>query len=219
MHRRLFLWSLATLLFGCSTKSIESIPITDESHEMWQSRQQQLTPLDQWHIRGRVAIFIKDKVYNLGLGWEREGEFNAIKLEASLGQGVIRLKKNTEGVELTTAEGDRFIGSNAQQVLHQSTGLIFPVEGLETWIKGIPHHTSYYLPDIDGLGRAMKLEQDGWEINYFDYDTVQLAQLDNTVLPEKIYMKRDSLALKIIIDQWQKQTQESTPNIFPQFPE
>ena len=218
MLRRLFLCVMVTLLAGCA-KTLELPAVTDASHEMWQARQLQLAALNQWNIRGRIALFVDDKVYNLGLGWQRQGERSNIKLETSLGQGVIRLKKDSTGVELTTSEGEQITGINAQQVLYRSTGLVFPVEGLETWIKGIPHEASYYLPDIDGLGRAMTLGQDGWGINYFDYEKVQLAQLNQAELPQKIYMRRDNLALKIVIDQWQKEVMDQAPDIFPIFPE
>ncbi len=37
------------------------------------------------------------------------------------------------------------------------------------------------------------------------------------VLPRKMYMKRDNMAIKIVIDQWQPDTSPPEPALFPQF--
>jgi outer membrane lipoprotein LolB len=137
MHRVLIVAVAIGLLASCATTP--QLSVTDESHEQWQQRQLNLKDLDHWSIRGRVAVFSRDDVYNLGLGWKRQGTVSQVKLEATLGQGVIQLNKSDHSVELTTSEGDRYEGDNAQQVLLNSTGLMIPVEGLESWIKGIPH--------------------------------------------------------------------------------
>lgn len=218
MLRILLVGLSAALLSACASLNQPPLPVTDESHELWQQRQQGLALLDAWSIRGRVAIFVEEKVYNLGLGWNRHGDESTLKLEASLGQGVIQLQKSNTQVELTTSEGDLFEGSNAEQVLYQSSGLVIPVEGLETWIKGIPHQSTRYLPDIDGLGHAITIQQDGWKINYFDYEVAPISDI-NWPLPRKIYMKRENLALKIVIDQWQNQADTTTSDLFPQFPD
>jgi outer membrane lipoprotein LolB len=218
MIRLFILCFCVTVLTSCATKAIDPTAITDESHQLWQAHQQNLKPFQQWFIRGRVALFVDDDVYNLGLGWKREGDISTFKLEAALGQGVIQINKDAHGVELRTSEGENFTGSNAQQVLYESTGLIIPVEGLETWIKGIPHQGSNYLPDIDASGRAMSIQQDGWLINFFEYQPVKLAEAGTRDLPHMLYMKHDNIALKLVIDQWQIKTFEFTPDYFPQFP-
>lgn len=215
---RLFLPGLlAVIVSACVTPKPLNEIITDESHEQWQSRQQQLQPLDQWSIRGRAAIFVQEEVHNVGLSWERNGNISSLKLEAPLHQGIILLEKNAESVKLTTTEGEQYTGRHSQQLLYQTTGLVIPVDGLETWIKGIPHQGSSYLPDIDAQGLATNIQQDGWSINYLEYERVTWDQQNNPTLPRRLYMKHDGLALKIVIDQWQNQAAPSTLDIFPQF--
>lgn len=218
MWRLIILTVLVTLSSACVTL-LDTAPVTDESHEQWSFRQQQLASVTDWSIRGRVVLFVDDGVYNLGLSWTRNRDLSLIKLEAPLGQGMIRLEQTRSSVILTTSEGNTFIGRNAQQVLQQSTGWSIPIEGLQSWIKGINHPRSNYLPDIDSLGRAKSLLQDDWQINYLQYETVQLNQYGNPVLPRKIYMKRQDLALKIVIDQWQPLDPPSPSELFPAFPE
>lgn len=219
MLRIVILTVSVAIVSACATQT-RTGPITDESHQQWSSRQQQLSSLTDWSIRGRVALFVADEVYNLGLNWTRNKDYSQLTLEASFGQGMIRIEQTHTHVILTTLEGDTFSGSDAEQVLRQSTGWSIPIEGLQSWIKGINHPGSDYLPDIDSLGRAISLLQDDWRINYLDYKIVQLSQYYNQDLPRKIYMKRHNLALKIVIDQWQPVPATPSPSeLFPVFPD
>ena len=121
---------------------------------------------------------------------------------------------------MTTPEGDTLYGSNAEQLLTQATRLRIPVEGLQSWITGVAHQNSNYLPDIDAEGRAASLTQDGWKVSYLDYSQVALATGQMLELPQKLYLKRDdNLRLKIVIDQWFDDNSESSSALFPEFPE
>lgn len=208
---------LVSLLSACATPHSPDEPVTDKSHELWQQRQQHLATLDHWSIRGRVAIFVEDDVHNAGLNWHRKTDSNTLKLEGPFSQGAILLEKNTDGVKLTTADGKQFSGQNPQQLLFQTTGLTIPVDGLQSWIKGVPHTNSDYLPDIDAEGRANNLRQNGWSINYLEYEQVSWSQYNNPELPRKMYLKHNGLALKIVIDQWQDQALPGNPGLFPDF--
>jgi outer membrane lipoprotein LolB len=218
MLRLFFLTLLLVALGGCATLQDEQ-PVTDQSHERWEQRQLRLDTLEQWHLRGRVALFVKEEVYNLGLDWQRDGDISTLKLEAALGQGMVQLSRQQGEIELKTSEGERFYGDNAEQVLYAATGWALPVEGLQSWIKGINHEQSDYIPDIDSQGRAKSLQQDGWRINYLSYQKITLRGFGRAELPQKMYLKRGQLALKIVIDQWQSEaTDASNDDLFPEFP-
>jgi len=217
MLRNILLSLLVAVASGCA--SLPSKPVTEESHQLWAQRQQQLKPFVNWAIRGRVALFVDDKVYNLGMGWTRKDQHHQLNLEAALGQGMVRLEKTPGHAEMTTSEGETHYGHNAQQLLAQTTHLILPVEGLETWIKGLGHENSPYLPNIDANGRATTLTQDGWKINYFDYELTTLKPDLQLELPHKLYLKRENLALKIVIDQWATDPASETSPLFADFPD
>ena len=213
-----FLFSaLGLVLAGCAT--VPEIAVDDAaSQALWQQHRQQLEPFNDWSIRGRVVVFVEDEVYHLGLSWRREGDSSSLKFEASMGQGLMRLEKLNGRVVLTTAEGETYQGRNAQQVLYDSTGLTIPVEGLETWIKGLPRRDSAFEQALDTRGRSASLQQDGWFINYLDYLESDSVQSPRAPLPRRLYLKHNSLALKIVIDQWQNPAAPADAGLFPSFP-
>jgi outer membrane lipoprotein LolB len=209
---------LAALLPACVSDRLNDQPVTERSHELWEFRQQQLSQLESWAIRGRIALFVEDKVYNLGMSWQRQQQHSDITLEAALGQGVLQIQQSPEQVLLTTSEGKQYQGADAEQVLYETTGWSIPIQGLKHWILGIQHPGSSFDPDIDALGRVKSLKQDNWTINYLDYKANSNV-LDVAVdLPRRIYMKRYDIALKIVIDQWQDEgSTPEQPDLFPDF--
>ena len=219
MHFYLLLPFLALILGGCAITAPETELTSPQKLERWQQRQQQLSSFQHWGIRGRVALFVDNEVYNLGLNWTLSENHSSLKLEAALGQGMVQLEKNGSEVSLMTSEGDSYYCQNAEQVLQQSTGWSIPVDGLEYWIKGINHPQSDHTRKLDNAGLASSLTQDRWKINYLDYTRAELEQYDNPLLPHKIYMKRNNIALKIVIDQWQPEQNTSSSDLFPVFPD
>jgi outer membrane lipoprotein LolB len=217
MQRFFLLSLLVALLSACA--SIAPKPVTEQSYQRWNQRLTQLQGFNQWAMRGRVALFVNDDVYNLGMGWIRERQHHVINLEAALGQGMIQLDKKPGQAQLTTSEGETSYGNSAQQLLLQATGLTLPVEGLESWVKGIPHNNSSYVPKIDAEGRVISLSQDGWNINYFDYQPEALSPSYSVDLPHKLYLKQDHIALKIVIDQWHNEIESPASPLFSDFPE
>lgn len=207
---------LLVLLSACATTPL---PVTEQSRQQWLERKPQLQALDQWHLRGRVALFLDEDVYNLGLDWIHNARDNSLTLEAALGQGMVRIRRQGNRAELTTAEGETRSADNAEILLRETTGWDIPVEGLEYWIRGLPRPDSEAQPEIDGNGRLLQLRQDGWTIRYLDYSTGSLSDGLPAALPRRIYMKRGRVRIKIVIDQWQKAAASVSDPLFPPFPD
>ena len=69
--------------------------------------------------------------------------------------------------------------------------------------------------DLNGDGRLKSLLQNGWRINYLDYFKPQSPARG---LPRKMYLKRDDLAIKIVVERWQKpKIIEVDSGLFPEF--
>ncbi len=210
MHRLLPLLVLIALLGACA-----SLPpaVTDRSHALWQQHQRQLLDFNDWHLRGRVALFVDDDVYNLGLDWLHSPADRVLTLEAALGQGVIRIRRLDGLWQLSTAEGETRSAPDAEALLRETTGWDIPVGGLEYWIRGVQRPGSDCLPTIDAQGRLQQLQQDGWRINYLEYGDAT----ERTPMPRKLYMKRGRIGIKIVIDQWQKIDRPRPDDLFPRF--
>ncbi|MCP4236087.1 MAG: outer membrane lipoprotein LolB [Aestuariibacter sp.] len=192
---------LLLLLGGCT--SMPSIPVSDQSHKDWAQYQLQAGRVQQWYIHARAVIFVADEVHNVGLKWRHNPDEFTITLEAPFGQGVFRLESmpGKALVKLRLPDGNLVYGEDAEAILDQTLGWSIPVSELEFWIKGLPSKSGAFTQVLNGDGRLRSLQQKDWSITYLDY-----FEFDHSAqgLPKKLYLKHDKLALKIVIDNWQK---------------
>ncbi|MCP4186540.1 MAG: outer membrane lipoprotein LolB [Gammaproteobacteria bacterium] len=208
---------LLLLLFGGCT-SLTRIPVSEQSHKDWAQYQLQAGRVQQWYIHGRAVIFVGDEVHNVGLKWRHRPDEFMIILEAPFGQGVFRLESMNSGalVKLSLPDGNVVYGEDAEATLGKVLGWSIPVSGLEFWIKGLPLKPEIFTQVLNGDGRLRSLQQKGWSIRYLDY-----FGFDHPAkgLPKKLYLKHEELALKIVVDSWQKPETDADSNIelFPDF--
>ena len=216
----LYFLTLAAAILLSACTSLPDIPVTEESHQIWAKRQQQLEKIDAWEIQARTAIFEKKEVHQVGFSWERELDQFILMIQAPFGQGVFRVESNTTNgetgtVKLTMPDEKVYYNHSAEAMLTQFFGWSIPVTGLKSWIKGMPLTTDTYSFELYGDGRLKSLQQQGWVINYLDYFADSET---NPGLPKKMYLKHADLALKIVIDRWQpSKVSEVEQVIFPDF--
>lgn len=210
---------MLTLVFTISAcSSIGKKPLSQQKQADWAQYQLEAGRINEWDLRGRAAIFVDDEVHNVGLSWQRNEDDFVMILEAPFGQGVIRIESSNETdqpIELRLPDGQVVYGFDAETTLQSVVGWSIPIKGLVFWIKGLPQKPGSFNHQLNGDGRLKSLSQNGWRINFLDYfDFDGQAQ----GLPRKLYLKHERLALKIVIEHWQKSESVSPdPELFPAF--
>jgi outer membrane lipoprotein LolB len=203
---RLFLWVwlLSVSLSGCVTTPDIKPANSLEVEQDWQMRQENFKEFDQWDIRGRVAIYVDDKVHTAGLRWIRHADQIDIILEAPFGQGVMRLFSELQDTgavySLKLPNREPSYGSSPEKLLEQLLGWSLPVSGLTDWIKAVPRVDEPYSVEFDPAGLPASIQQRGWKINYLDFEQTKNS---GWPLPVKMYLKHERLSLKLVIDSWQ----------------
>lgn len=197
---------------------LPKIELDDQSQQKWSQYQLEAGRFNRWDLQGRAVIMVKDEVYNTGLKWNRVPQAFEMMLEAPFGQGVFQLQSDQDQVipvNLTLPDGQIVRAFDAEEVLVKVVGWSIPVSGLEFWIRGIPEKKLSFEHELNGDGRLRSLDQKGWQINYLEYFDPQSPARG---LPRKIYLKRDDLAIRIVIDRWLKpETIEVDSGLFPEF--
>jgi len=190
----------------------EQPPIGD----LWQSQQAAAGDVREWNLYARAALRLEGEAYNIGIRWQRwrDGRF-MILLEAPFGQGVFRIDSNEPGVyRLLLPDGQSFENTTAEALLEDAVGWSLPISGLDFWIRGLPHPQSAYSHRLDSRGRARSIRQDGWDIDYLDYE----AAPDGLQLPRRMRLVDDPVTFKLVIEHWQPPSSEnSNADLFPSF--
>jgi len=183
------------LLTGCAVSPTTS----PEASKAWVARQSALQHLMQWNAAGRIGVVNGSEGWHAGFQWAQQGSDYRIDLIGPLGQGRVRVEGDEQAVRIQTADGQIQTAPNPDVLLEQAVGARLPVNGLRYWIRGLPEPGTAPAVQTDAEGRLIRLEQDGWIIEYLAYAYAAPLSLD---LPERIMARRQELSVKLIIEEW-----------------
>ena len=181
-----------------STACTTTTPLTEGTDVSWQRHQQEVAQLQYWTIQGRLVVNNGSESWHMDISWQQQGDTYVIKLIAPLGAGQIQLRGDKHGVVLDDGETDPLYADNADSLLYESTGLQIPVRGLRYWVRGLPDPGMSNGEVSLSSGKLKQLQQGGWQLRFRRYQ-----QVNNTSLPNKLFLRRDDLDVRLVIDQWQ----------------
>lgn len=179
---------LASVLFfpACSM-----LPTAPEIAYKPTSAQSELYDLQRWGFEGRIAVVSKSDVAQASINWEHSPDEDLIKLSGPLGQGAVTIQLNSTGVTIDRGGGDVKTSTNPEEFINQQVGLFVPVKSLRYWVVGVPEKSQ----DVTTIESGF--EQAGWRNQY-----KAMQPVGGHVLPRNMTVTKDSVKLKLFIDQW-----------------
>lgn len=177
----------ALALFGCAAPVPRQAPLAGAEPAL----------ITGFQLSGRVAVKYDAQGFSGGLRWQRSGDSDDLLLLSPLGQGVAHIERDAHGVTLTAPDQRPYHAMDTAQLTEQVLGWRLPLDGLRYWVLGVAAPGSAATPEIDADKRLVRLTQEGWRIDYLGYKRV-----DGTDLPGKIFLQRDEVEVKLVIDAW-----------------
>ncbi len=193
---RIGLALIVVLLSACTTSPVSS----PEAMHAWGVRQTKLAQLTTWQAEGRIGVIHGQDGWHARFQWVQQPSAWRIDLIGPLGQGRVLVESDAQGARVQTQDGQKWTALDADELLEQSLGLRLPVNGLRYWVRGLPEPGSAPVLNLDASGRLIRLEQNGWVIEYPAYTPSAIVGLD---LPERMMARRTDLNVKLVIEQWQ----------------
>jgi outer membrane lipoprotein LolB len=186
------LFMAALLISACTTTP--SRPVVDEA--VHGQHLASLKTLQAFDLKGRIGVQTQKQGFSGSFTWNHQPATDQIALFSPLGSQVATIEKEPTGVTLVTSDHKILRAQDAETLTEQNLGWRLPLEGLHDWVVGRPTPASLDAA-WDEKGHLMRLKQDGWDIEYSQYQRV--GHYD---LPHKIYMKSLQLNLKLIVERW-----------------
>jgi len=192
---------IVILLCSCS-----SIPPTDQPinriSQNATERQRQLSQLENWNIRGKIAFIQPEERSNASLFWQYQAKPLKQKLNLTTYLGInvlsIESKNNTHSIEI---DGETYQGNDLEELIYNLTGLVLPSKALTAWLKGIPYlyHDTIEYNAKTNLPLSLTSQYNGhmWLITYSNYHNV-----NGYLLAKSFTIKQQDLTIKIRINQW-----------------
>lgn len=190
----LFLLSLSLFLTGCSSN--QKLGQADEG--FMQQHTNTLTRLTHWQISGKIRIKTEQDSDSANIVWQQNGQQYRIILSGPLGQTGATIQGSPYQVLLTLPEEAPYSAATPEALLQTHFGWDLPLSHLFYWIRTLPAPGSQYQSETNSKQQLVRMQQNGWEINYDRYHT----QLDPE-LPGRMKINKGNLQLTFIINQWQ----------------
>lgn len=184
----------ALLLAGC-TGAIKPAANSEQAQRNWQQRRAALQQMRDFALQGRMAA---TGVVSFGgdLSWRQDGERFQVRFFGPLGVGAVAISGMPGEMEIRTKDGD-YLTQEPEALMEDKLGFSLPVDGLRYWVLGLPAPGEEPQLQLDDAGRVRAMEQNGWLLEYSDYQTVGTLEL-----PRKFTLHGADRGFRVVIDQW-----------------
>lgn len=147
----------------------------------------------EFDVLGRIAARYGAEAFTGNVVWRHAGDGDEMLINTPLGQGVARIVREGNAVQLTTAEQKQYRAADAESLTERVLGFRLPLEGLADWIQGRPSGDTPARTEKSDDGRLRALEQRGWRVEYQEYEGGR---------PARMRLTYQGIELRLAISQW-----------------
>ena len=162
------------------------------------AREQMLAQATHWTLSGRLGVTSARDGGSGSFSWTQDGERYEFVLRGPLASKSFRLSGGPDGALLEGLDGGPLHGADAEALMHKALGWNVPLRDLRAWVLGLRadggaaelYFGTNRLPSL--------LRQDGWVVDYRQWDMTRQPPL-----PQKVFAERAPYKVKLSIDSWQ----------------
>ena len=198
LYRSARLWVAAlavAALAGCASQA----PMDEGGRQagQWERQQADVEAFESWTLVGKAGLRTPEENTSANLDWNQTPYYFRMLISGPFGGGRSVLEGREGRFSLTTSEG-RFEAETPEALMEEQLGWSLPVRAMPDWVRGLPgDHASYQL-ETDELGFPSFLQQDGWDIDYRDWE-----QAEGMWLPRRLVMNYGDVRITLVVNQWQ----------------
>lgn len=200
MTRLIRLLPLAALVLTACSITPPKGPGKSPDSPQWRQHQQAVRALNQYQTRGAFAYLSdKQKVY-ARFFWQQTGQDRyRLLLLNPLGSTEMELIAQPGSAQVTDNKGQKYTGTDAEEMIGKLTGMPIPITSLRQWILGLPGDATDYKLDDQYRLSEVNYSQNGksWKVVYGGYDNNS-----KPALPSSLELTEGSQRIKLKMDNW-----------------
>jgi outer membrane lipoprotein LolB len=148
----------------------------------------------EFELLGRIAARHADDAFTGALQWRHAASGDEMLITTPMGQGVARIVREGDAVQLTTADGKEYRAPDAESLTERTLGFRLPLEGLADWVQGRASPGVPAREQKASDGKLHSLDQRGWHIDYLAYGDDER--------PSLMRLNYQGIELRLAISQW-----------------
>lgn len=154
------------------------------------------THVDQFELRGRVAVKLDGRGYSARMRWQHLIDSDAVWIYSPVGSTIATITASDQAATLVTSKKETFRSDNVQALTRAVLGWDLPLSGLQHWVQGrVDPEAAVEEVRRDEQNRITRLVQDGWRIEFTNYDA-------QTLLPSAMVLRYADLRMRLVIDRF-----------------
>ena len=164
------------------------------------AREQALAHADHWVLQGRLGVSDGKDGGSGSFSWTQNGDGYEFVLRAPITGKSFRLSGDAAGALLEGLEPGPLRGPDAEALMRKALGWEVPLRDLRAWVLGLRADSGPAELDFGANRLPSLLRQDGWAVDYREWDAARTPPL-----PTKVYADRPPYKVKLSIESWQFQ--------------
>jgi len=200
MTRLIRLLPLAALVLTACSITPPKGPGKSPDSPQWRQHQQAVRALNQYQTRGAFAYLSDQQKVYARFFWQQTGQDRyRLLLLNPLGSTEMELIAQPGSAQVTDNKGQKYTGTDADEMIGKLTGMPIPITSLRQWILGLPGDATDYKLDDQYRLSEVNYSQNGksWKVVYGGYDS-------NTkpALPSSLELSDGGQRIKLKMDNW-----------------
>lgn len=157
------------------------------------ARERQLAGVDHWTLQGRLGVSDGHGGGSGSLVWTQDGARYDFVLTAPFHS--FRLSGGPDGALLEGLDGGPLRGADAEALMRKALGWEVPLRELRAWVLGMRATGSPATLSFDEQQLPALLQQDGWAVDYREWDTARQPPL-----PRKVFAAKPPYKVRLSIE-------------------
>ncbi|WP_448098627.1 lipoprotein insertase outer membrane protein LolB [Luteibacter yeojuensis] len=198
MTRPLILAAVVLMLAACATTRPPVRQAGDAvTLGMQEQRERSLADSDHWTLQGRLSVSDGKDSGSGGLTWRQDGERYEFTVRAPVTGRSFRLTGGPEGAELEGLDGGTRRGPDAESLMASAVGWQIPMTELRRWVLGLRADTGPADIAFGADRLPSRLVQDGWTVDYRQWDAMKQPPM-----PVRVFAEKAPYKVRLSIEDW-----------------
>ncbi|HUW52652.1 MAG TPA: lipoprotein insertase outer membrane protein LolB [Rhodanobacter sp.] len=162
------------------------------------ARELALAHADHWVLQGRLGVSDGRNGGSGSFSWTQDGEQYEFVLRGPAISGVnFRLSGGPDGALLEGLKHGPLRGPDAEALMRKALGWEVPLHDLRAWVLGLRADSGAARLRFGTNRLPSLLQQDGWVVDYREWDTMRRPPL-----PKKVYAEKLPYKVRLSIESW-----------------
>jgi outer membrane lipoprotein LolB len=163
------------------------------------AREHALAGADHWVLQGRLGVSNGKDGGSGSFSWAQDGDRYDFELRGPAISGMnFRLSGGPDGALLEGLGDGPLRGSDAGALMRRALGWEVPLRDLRAWVLGLRADSGPAELSFGANRLPSMLQQDGWVVDYREWDATR-----EPPLPTRVYAAKAPYKVKLSIESWQ----------------